>query len=58
MLLFFQIKKATFTDGKIAATLSLQEADNLGCLRFYAFDFQLKFNLKYTNFPSEKISFS
>ena len=54
MLLFFQIKKATFTDGKIAATLSLQEADNLGCLRFYVFDFQLKFNLKYTNFPPKK----
>ena len=25
-------------------------ADNFGCLRFNAFDFQLKFNLKYTNF--------
>ena len=37
-------------DWKIAATLFLQEADNFGCLRFTAFDFPLKLNLKYTNF--------
>ena len=34
----------------LAATLSLKEANSFGCLRFNAFDFQLKFNLKYTNF--------
>ena len=34
----------------MAATFSLQEADNLGYLRFDVFDFQLKFNLKYINF--------
>ena len=28
----------------------LSEADNFGSLRFDAFDFQLKFNFKYTNF--------
>ena len=39
-----------FTDWKIAATLSLKGADNFGYLRFNAFDFQLKFNLNYTNF--------
>ena len=35
---------------KIVAALSLKEADNFSCLRFDAFNFQLKFNLKYTSF--------
>ena len=28
---------------------TLQEADNFACLRFNAFDFQLKFSLKHTD---------
>ena len=48
--LCFSFFKLTFTDWKITATLSLKEADNIGCLRFDAFDFQLKFDFKYTNF--------
>ena len=39
MLQFFQVKKVTFTDWKIVANLKID-----------AFDFQLKFNLKYINF--------
>ena len=50
MLLLYQVKNVTLTDWKIAATLSLYEADNLGCLRFDAFDFQLTFYLNYHNF--------
>ena len=50
MLYLFQVQKVALIDWKIAATLFLQEADNFGCLRFAAFDFQLKLNLKYTNF--------
>ena len=50
MFYLFQVKKVTFTNWKIAATLSRYEADNFGCPRFHAFDFQLKFNLKHTNF--------
>ena len=34
MLQIFQVKKVTFRNRKIAATLSLQEADNFGCLGF------------------------
>ena len=49
MLQLFQVQEVTLTDQKIAATLSLQEADTFGCLRLVAFDFQLKFKLKYTN---------
>ena len=47
MLQLFQVKKIAFINWEIAATLSLKEADNFGCLRFNIFDFQLKFN---TNF--------
>ena len=50
MLLLYQVKNVTLTDWKIANTLSLYEVDNLGCLRFYAFDFQLPFYLNYHNF--------
>ena len=50
MLLLYQVKNVTLTDWKIAATLSLYEVDNLGCLRSYAFDFQLPFYLNYHNF--------
>ena len=46
MLELFQVKKVVFIDWKIA----LWETDNFGCLRFNTFDFQLKFNLKHTNF--------
>ena len=50
MLLLYQVKNVTLTDWRIAATLSLYEADNLGCLRVDAFDFQLTFYLNYHNF--------
>ena len=50
MLQLYQVKKVALTDWKIATTLSLQEADNFGCPGFDAFDFQLNFNAKYTNF--------
>ena len=57
MLKLYQVKKLIFTDWKIAAILSLLEADKFGFLRSDTFDFQLKFSLKYTNFVLKKLIF-
>ena len=57
MLWLFQLQKVTFTDQKNTVTCSLKEADNFGCLRFDDFDFQIRFNIKYTIFVFKKKKF-
>ena len=45
---FLKLKKKHSLIEKLLLHTFLKEADNFGCLRFNTFDFQLKFNLKYT----------
>ena len=45
---FFKLRKQHFLNEKLLLYFSLSEA-NFGCLRLDAFDFQLKFSLRYNN---------